>query len=104
MNRVEHYLARLMNNPDRWIRVTKLKYQRPSTENTAERVQVMQQIKSALDLMGIKYECKDRTHFTIKIVPDPKNLGYTLHTNYEASSEFRGMRPKLIVIDDMVEA
>lgn len=92
MNRVEHYLTRLMKEPGRWIRITKLKYQRPSAENTAERMQVMKQIMCALDLMGVRYEAKSNTHFTIKVLPDPKANGYRMSGKKKA---------QFVIIDDI---
>lgn len=76
-----------MKEPGRWIRITKLKHQRPNKENTAERMMVLKQVTTALDLMGIRYETKGKTHFTIKVVTD----AYWIN----------GKKPQFVIIDDI---
>lgn len=78
-----------MKEPGKWIRITKLKHQRPSAENTAERMQVMKQIMCALNLMGVRYEAKSNTHFTIKVLPDPK------------ADRMSGKKAQFVIIDDI---
>lgn len=111
MDRVEYFLTKLLKNPGTWVRITKLKHQRPSKENTAERVQVMKQITAALDLMGINHLSKGNTHFTIKVLPDPKAAGVQLHAdlakkiavNTTAMYGYRmnGKKAQLVIYDDI---
>lgn len=111
VNRVEHYLTKLMKEPGKWIRISKLKHQRPSAENTAERMQVMKQIMCALDLMDVRYEAKSNTHFTIKVLPDPKAVGIQMHvdlakkmvtdTTVMYSYRMSGKKAQLVIMDDI---
>lgn len=111
MNRVEHFLNVLMKNPGKWVRITKLKHQRPSKENTAERVQVMKQITAALDLMGINHLTKGNTQFTIKVLPDPKAAGVQMHVDLAKKIDanttvmygyrMSGKTPMLAIIDEV---
>ena len=111
MNRVEHFLNVLMKNPGKWVRITKLKHQRPSKENTAERVQVMKQITAALDLMGINHLRKGNTHFTIKVLPDPKAAGVQMHVDLAKKMavdatvmcgyRMNGKKAQLVIYDDI---
>lgn len=55
-DRTEHYLTRLLQNPNQWVRINKLKRQVDSRNNTQERQMLMMQIESALNLMGIEFE------------------------------------------------
>lgn len=61
MTRVEHYLKRLLENPGEWVRITKRKNQATRQTNENERDRVIQDIKTALNLMGIRY---DQLHTT----------------------------------------
>lgn len=76
MDRIEHYLSRLMKEQGKWVRITKLKHQRPNRENTAERQNLLKQITSTLNLMGVKFEMK--TSFTLRVI---KDIPSGLHLN-----------------------
>ena len=45
-----------MKNQNQWVKINKLKRQVESRNNTKERQELMMQIESALQLMGIKFE------------------------------------------------
>lgn len=129
MDRVGYFLSRILENPDRWIRITKLKHKRyASKETTQERIEVMKQVAIALDLMGVQYEIKDNNHYTIKLVspklqfvdPAPyfmnmdfsdleKQLMQRMTTTgiavyrMNGRNTITGRRPQMIIIDDIME-
>lgn len=108
MDRVEHYLSRLLKEHGKWVRITKLKQQRPSKENTSERQTLIKQITSALDLMGVKYEVKSNTHFTLKVIPE---IPIGLHIDPAVYSGFdttimygyrmNGKKAQMVIFDDI---
>ena len=74
MDPVEHFLTKIIENPDKWVRITRMKRNRPKNEIVEFRKNTLKQIKTALDLMGIQYEINENNHYTIKMVthPSPK--------------------------------
>ena len=73
MDRVEHYLQRILSNPGYWIRISKRKSHHLSKNNKfKERQQVIQQVAIALTLMGIEYEQLNGSKFRIPAPPKKK--------------------------------
>lgn len=74
MDRVEHYLERILKNQGYWIRISKRKEHRASKKSKfEEREMVIEQIAIALTLMGIKYE-RHGTKFRIPLPPKPPKV------------------------------
>ena len=71
----------------------------------------MKQIMCALDLMGVPYEAKTNTHFTIKVIPDPKEAGIEMHvdlakkiainTTTMYGYRINGRKVELVIYDDI---
>ena len=122
MDRVEHYLERILNNPGYWIRISKQKGHHLSKNNKfKERQIVIEQIAAALTLMGIKYERLNGTKF--RIPPPPKveyisptgriqylgvdlakanaDITQRLLTTGSVTYMISGNRPTAIIIDDI---
>ena len=62
------------------MKINKLKRQVEARNNTKERREVMMQIESALNLMGIKFEkYKD---FKIRVIPEPEEIFGTFGVDF----------------------
>lgn len=129
MDRVEHYLQRILNSPGYWIRISKRKGHHLSKNNKfKERQQVIQQVATALNLMGIKYEQLNGTKFRIpapkvekidpqfpvfmgidyaaleeRILSDMINKGSSTYRIMYPTGRMLGKKPIVTIIDDIME-
>ena len=97
-----------MNNQNQWVKINKLKRQVESRNNTKERQEVMMQIESALQLMGIEFEkqgsFKIRAFKERRTIPEIFGLdlaatGRDMSINMSYSIAIHDNKPIINVID-----
>lgn len=77
MTRTEEYIQTILSRPNQWVRIKKRKAHNVSkTTKTHERDETIQDIKTALNVMGVKYQQLNGTKIRmIEEVPLPFDSG-----------------------------
>lgn len=112
MTRTEEYIQIILSKPNQWVRIKKRKAHNVSkTTKANERDETIQDIKTALNVMGVKYQQLNGTKIRmIEEVPLPfdptKHLRQsgktvTMALAYGLSGSLVGRKAEVICIDDL---
>lgn len=95
-SRIEHYLKLLLENPDKWVRVTKRKNQASKETSLRERQEVIRDLKTSLDLMNIRYD-RYQSKFRVwsdKAIEEEKASQHSISIVVDYATELRELAIK----------